>query len=79
MTNWKPIETAPTDRSVLVWVESTVEMFVAFPGEHIITGEKSWVFARFDNGDCALVNNPTHWMELPSPPCRDKNPGQILR
>jgi hypothetical protein len=58
---WKPIETAPRGKTVLLWKPSTKEHYVA---------------ARIDGGhgpgwctpDGFEIFGATHWMQLPDPP-----------
>jgi hypothetical protein len=56
MSGWEPIETAPKDRTVLVYDEGAV--FVSF-----------WFEVRGGWWDNGIVDPPpTHWMPLPEPP-----------
>lgn len=64
---WQPIETAPKDGEVLLFVEETGEQFVAFLGTDPEDGDKQWVFAR-GKGISFIVRDPTYWMPLPSAP-----------
>lgn len=64
---WRPIESAPKDREVLIYAEKTGEQFVAFWGTAIEDGDQQWTFARGD-GISFIVRNPTHWMPLPEAP-----------
>jgi len=68
VTDWQPIETAPTDgRRIVVYVAGTGEQFVAFRGTSIEDGDSQWIFAR--GMDIAfIVQNPTHWREQFEPP-----------
>jgi len=83
MNKWKPIETAPKDRYILVYAPVNINS--------IITGDYSihqvvmakWdnyfnsfcVFGTFKQGESERsswtaidVRNATHWMPLPEPP-----------
>ena len=63
---WKPIETAPKDKRLLVW--SGQEMYCAHWAQNWQTGDEAWIVAAWgDEGDQALVR-PSHWMPLPEPP-----------
>lgn len=64
---WQPIESAPRDREVLLYVAETNEQFVAFWGTCPQDGDTQWVFARGDN-IAFLVRDPTHWAPLLPPP-----------
>ena len=53
---WKPIETAPSDGTlVLIWASDTV--FTAWYDKH-----KGWKSSGLS------YLSPTHWMPLPAPP-----------
>lgn len=67
MTDWHPIETAPSNGEILLYCKETGEQFVAFLGTCIEDGERDWVFAR-SKDISFIVRDPTHWMPLPSPP-----------
>ena len=56
---WQPIETAPKDTAVLLWLGWRFEI------GHFNTGLGRWV-ANWDHR--ALEVPATHWMPLPSPP-----------
>ena len=64
---WQDIATAPKEVSIMLYADGG-EMFVAFWGVSMETGEGSWVTARANDGTCFLLHNPTHWMPLPQPP-----------
>jgi hypothetical protein len=67
MSEWQPIETAPTRGDVLLYCAETGEQFVAFLGTSMEEGDQEWVFAR--GPDLAfIVRDPTHWQPLPEPP-----------
>lgn len=62
---WKPIETAPHDKRILIW--SGQEIYAAHWGQNPITGDEAWIVAEWgDDGDQALVK-PTHWQLAPEP------------
>lgn len=61
MNKWKPIETAPRDREILVCTEFA--MYVArYVYDDPSTGEALW------QPDGLPAVYPTHWMPLPKPP-----------
>lgn len=63
---WRPIETAPKDKRVLVW--SGQELYAARWAKNPYTNDEAWIVAEWgEDGDQALVR-PTHWMPLPEPP-----------
>ena len=63
---WKPIETAPKDRRILLW--SWAEMYVGHWAQHFETGAEAYIIAEWgDEGEQLLVK-ATHWKELPAPP-----------
>ena len=67
---WQPIETAPLNTPILVWLESEniqkiSQQIVLLQHEHL--GEKWWETTdRLDQ--LSLDLTPTHWMPLPPPP-----------
>ena len=71
MSEWQPIDSAPRDGDVLIFVKETGEQFVAYWGTAIEDGDQAWTFAR-GNGLSFIVRNPTHWMPLPSPPATEQ-------
>lgn len=67
MINWKPIETAPKDDTVIL---------LAKAGHDVAAGrwtgdEPEWKWRTFD-GSCELdgwhEDRPTHWAEMPKAP-----------
>lgn len=67
LTDWQPIETAPKDKDILLFVGETGEQFVAFWGVSLEDGDGQWIFARAKDLSF-VVRNPTHWMPLPPQP-----------
>lgn len=62
---WQPIETAPTNTSVLILTKNGI--FEAHATEY----SGLWWFAKDprDGGVLSLEDvDPTHWMPLPNPP-----------
>ena len=57
---WRPIETAPKDKSSILIIDS--ENFITI-GEF---SEKRGCFANTE--ECWKIETPTHWMPLPEPP-----------
>ena len=67
MDDWRPIETAPLDTDVLLWI----------PGEDmgITVGEK-WEGSKHWIPQAELMDRPpTHWQPLPPPPSVVEAPG----
>lgn len=70
MSEWQPIESAPKDNPILLYVVQRPDMYCEAVGEpdgwqHMDVGywdpiERDWV--TWHSGD------PTHWMPLPEPP-----------
>ena len=58
---WQPIGTAPKDKDVLVFCESSGEQMVAFHKEADL-----WQFAATPERD--VVCKPDYWMPLPAAP-----------
>lgn len=74
---WKPIETAPLDRYVDVWVGSGVRVTDAFWGVRSQDEEVCKEFGFSKIGWCHESDDgwvypiePTHWMPIPGPPQR---------
>lgn len=62
---WKPIETAPKDKRILVYTGT--EVYAAHWVKNPITDDEAFLIALLDNeGNQALVR-PTHWIELDIP------------
>ena len=62
---WQPIETAPKDSEVLLWVDIAVGNPLVIQGcwfSDEEMGESGWIDV---NGE---VHEVTHWMPLPDPP-----------
>ncbi len=58
---WEPIETARSDcRDVLVWADGYLRPIIAWCEQ----GTGNWVV----NGTSHRLPQPTHWMDIPSPP-----------
>jgi hypothetical protein len=70
---WRPIETAPKDRAILIWIEGPVGWA---PGPW--RGAWSWVESQWSvhlpftiDGKVVIATKlpqPTHWKPLPAPP-----------
>ena len=61
---WQPIETAPTDKAVLVYCHG-------FSVAHWNTAYKKWIVYGAETECTRMMNTryrPTHWMPLPDPP-----------
>ena len=67
MNEWKPIETAPRDRRILVYSPSYDEQFVVFLGINPDDGEEKWVLARSEDLTF-IVPDAKYWMELHEKP-----------
>lgn len=71
---WKPLETAPHDRYVLVWREGWESPVWAAYGENYLTGEKRICWFALDDWEDWCRNGdgrfPTHWIELPPYPTK---------
>ena len=65
MTDWKPIETAPEDRPLLLWTGSN--QYVGTWAQNPFTGDVSFIVCTLESGDQVLIK-PTHWQPLPQPP-----------
>ena len=60
MSDWRPIETAPADQLVLVFVPSP------YDDERIFIARRDFGNWRIHIDEQTV--SPTHWMPLPSPP-----------
>ena len=70
MTDWKPIETAPKDGTIVdLWVGSERIADCYFERE----AWRHWWIGGFDQMDSVKIDGePSHWMQIPSPPEREK-------
>lgn len=66
--NWRPIQTAPRGRYVLLW--DGERPYVARQMTAVEDGTRAWVYARRLGADgiAFVVPEPSHWMPLPDPP-----------
>ncbi len=63
---WQPIETAPKDTKVLVYVPRLQEITVAYLAEYYCDGDWGW---HYEGAEALTIDFPvTHWMPLPAPP-----------
>lgn len=63
---WRPIETAPEETSVLIW---DGKMICAAHRWKTIGNKSFWSCDGADGYECEnMFDNPTHWMPLPEPP-----------
>jgi hypothetical protein len=62
MSNWKPIDTAPHDKRILVRTEN--ETYCAHWVKNILMGDNAFIVAEWGDGDQWLVN-PLYWHDLP--------------
>jgi hypothetical protein len=72
--DWQPIETAPKDgRGILLFADG--EVWLGRWGYSEPSGsyaeEKEWVTPSEGPGYNSQIENPTHWMPLPTPPVPD--------
>ena len=66
MNDWQPIETAPKDRDIIVFIPTGYEKIDIVRWERNEWWGDHWMNARcVDEG---RAGTPTHWMELPSDP-----------
>ncbi len=68
---WQPIETAPRDRAVLIWLGPDAEydklVIARWEDDEDFPGGGAWYPANSDGG--FPIDVPaTHWMPLPEPP-----------
>lgn len=64
-TAWRPIETAPHDRQVLLFREG--DMHVGCWVTDPYTGDEAFAIAELGDRGRAIVH-PTHWRPLPAAP-----------
>jgi hypothetical protein len=77
MAAWQTIETAPKDRTVLLYSSATGEAQTATWMTSIEEGDGAWVIVRHlspTNPIAFVFRHPTHWQPLPAPPS-DTNQG----
>ena len=54
---WRPIETAPEGKDILVYCRETGECFVVFWALQMETKQGDWVIARANDGTCFICKN----------------------
>ena len=67
-TKWRPIETAPRDGTDMI-IRDDIRAFVARWSNYGLADSKGWLvdeWASGDYNDWMLVENPTHWLPLPT-------------
>lgn len=79
---WKPIETAPKDGTIILISRPNREAMAAYWSQcpRAFAGTFSdanypWVFLDETNGTNAMMDGahgPTHWMPLPAPPVQQE-------
>lgn len=77
--NWQPIETAPKDSRdlILYFPDATLKVMICCwiewdYGEEVDEGyADGWYHQKVGDGSDSQIYDvePTHWMELPEPPC----------
>jgi len=85
--NWQPIETAPRDGRavILCWaidadggpIDWTENMQTAGVFVQVASWSESalwWALYTDDSMDIVMHFDPTHWMPLPLPPCKEAKP-----
>lgn len=68
---WQPIETAPTNQAVLVFIPNAEHYGLGVYRAMRVdmgTGRRWMTTALRCGSDCRHGQNPTHWMSLPPPP-----------
>ncbi len=84
MTDWQPIETAPTDGTPIlvtggypdvasdyrIWSDDEDEYVSSFPSPVIVVWRQheEWRYCSYDSGIYGEWHEPTHWQPLPEPP-----------
>jgi hypothetical protein len=63
MSEWQPIETAPHDTRVLVWIPPWYG-----PSDGKIIVASKFTLGWIDDEAIFLQSKPTHWQPLPAPP-----------
>lgn len=66
MSNWQPIETAPTKSRVLLAKDGKV--YAGTWAKNMLTGDIGWVIGELGDGQRAVLTAPTHWMPAPEAP-----------
>ena len=67
-TKWRPVETAPRDGTDMI-IRDDIRAFVARWSNYGLADSKGWLvdeWASGDYNDWMLVENPTHWLPLPT-------------
>jgi hypothetical protein len=63
---WQPIETAPSDKEVLVLFEK--KQYVAYKTMHYRRGQEWLIPCMCEYAEDRQIFEPTHWMPLPAEP-----------
>ncbi len=68
---WKPIESAPKDRRILLFGQMRPVEGLRMKGPEVFTGYYDEIDSAWCGSGATASGpwyDPTHWMELPSPP-----------
>lgn len=66
---WQPIETAPTNKSILLWGKLDGEVSGLMGVEIVVGSSQNGFYWTVDGTDYYSVTvDATHWMPLPPPP-----------
>lgn len=71
LRDWRPIESAPCNVSVLVFIPNAEHYGAGvYRGLQVDMGTgRRWMTSALScGGDCGPHQQPTHWMPLPAPP-----------
>lgn len=69
MNEWKPIETAPRDRRIIIW--TGVEKYCAHWVKNPFTGDEAWLVGNLHTdgeNDQLVIENALLWAEAPKNP-----------
>ena len=74
MTQWKDIDTAPTDgTAILLWPYSYANIWRGRANAEVILGFYNEESDSWFNPEERTAFEPTHWMPLPEPPAEGEN------
>lgn len=74
MTEWKPIETAPKDRSVLAWAPGWESEQRIWWDNNEAAPSGYWQYAESALAELEPEAHPTLWLDIPFPP---KHPSDL--